>query len=699
MPKHCFNILTFDHPMDELTFYFTNKPQEDLTRLYHSLVPLEVIEKYGLQDHYYTSFEKEISGFFPTTKKTSPLFEKKINESGEEQNVFVTNWAYTSSILKRHYTSQIHTYFKNKGYTVHSNFVMDTEVWLPSEIQDTAGIYKTFDRISLKIQFKTVSSSLELLVTFQGKSKIFKTPISKLFEEIPMNSFKRVIYEKGIFKLDRLPDAGKREFEKVYPIWNFAIRDALNQETEAPDRSNKFKKFKIIIDKFYENHVKNQDFNTLIPITSNGFIQIEPIKIGKVPKTSNKLLFGKQQSHKIPMNGIRDFGPFALSPSTNIHFFYILHEDEKPVATIIHNYFNGKGDGFSGLLNFVKIPYHPDKSQAIYFQNRDDPFPEIYEAITRRDFDSNIRYFAIYISPISKSVPDKARRLVYYKIKELLLKRKISSQVLDPDKIITNKKYHYSLPNIGIAILAKLNGIPWKLDINQKNELIVGVGAFKPTEGGVQYIGSAFSFSNTGKFNRFECFQKYQTRELAGSIILAVKEYAEINSEIDRLIIHFYKSMNKKEIEPIETGLKNLRLNIPIFIVAINKTQSSDIVAFDLSWEELMPVSGTYMKVGYNCFLLNNNTRYPETPFNRNDGFSFPIKLSITCSIPKLVEDPKTVNALIDQVYQFSRMYWKSVRQQNLPVTIKYPAIVAEMLPYFEGNEIPDYGKDNLWFL
>ena len=24
--------------------------------------------------------------------------------------------------------------------------------------------------------------------------------------------------------------------------------------------------------------------------------------------------------------------------------------------------------------------------------------------------------------------------------------------------------------------------------------------------------------------------------------------------------------------------------------------------------------------------------------------------------------------------------------------------MVAEMLPYFEGNEIPDYGKDNLWF-
>ena len=142
-----------------------------------------------------------------------------------------------------------------------------------------------------------------------------------------------------------------------------------------------------------------------------------------------------------------------------------------------------------------------------------------------------------------------------------------------------------------------------------------------------------------------------------------------------------------------------MELKIPVFIVTINKTESSDIVAFDMGWKDLMPVSGTFIKLGYNRFLLFNNTRYPDSEFNYHDGYSFPVKLKITCSNSELVEEYKTVKELIDQVYQFSRMYWKSVRQQNLPVTIKYPEMVAEMLPYFEGNEIPDYGKDNLWFL
>lgn len=54
---------------------------------------------------------------------------------------------------------------------------------------------------------------------------------------------------------------------------------------------------------------------------------------------------------------------------------------------------------------------------------------------------------------------------------------------------------------------------------------------------------------------------------------------------------------------------------------------------------------------------------------------------------------------LLNQVYQFSRMYWKSVKQQNLPITIKYPEMVAEIVPHFSEAELPQFGKNNLWFL
>ncbi|MCB0446230.1 MAG: hypothetical protein KDD03_01715, partial [Gelidibacter sp.] len=61
-------------------------------------------------------------------------------------------------------------------------------------------------------------------------------------------------------------------------------------------------------------------------------------------------------------------------------------------------------------------------------------------------------------------------------------------------------------------------------------------------------------------------------------------------------------------------------------------------------------------------------------------------------------EDVEVIEELLTQVYQFSRLYWKSLRQQNVPITIKYPEMVAQIAPRFE-NGVPEDAKDTLWFL
>ncbi|MEW2921860.1 Piwi domain-containing protein [Muricauda sp. ANG21] len=699
MQNHCFNILTFNHPQKELTLYFTNVEDEILSRINHRLVPVEVIENFGEQEHYYTSFTKEVEGFYPVTKAVNPRYEVKEDENGEERSYFVNNSALSVSILKRYYNYLIHEYFKAQGFLVKPNFISDTEVWLPSKKYDKTGQFNLFDRYSLKVQFKTVTKQLELLVTFEGISKVYKQSVEVLQESVSPTAFNWVIFDNGLYRFDELPNAGKRAYNQVFPVWNFNTRDALGETTEAPDKSNKYKKFKDAIDFFYNTYLNTEAFKKLIPINSNGFIPVEEIKMGRVKSNSNQLLFGEGNTDIVPMNGMKNHGPFDFSDTSNIHFFFIFHKDDYQVAKKMDGFFRGTEKGFGGLSKFIHTPYHTEKGFSIMFEDKENPWSEIYHKVTEKHFEPDIQYIAIYISPFSKNSLDKSRRKIYYRLKELLLKKGISSQVIDAEKVMTNDKYYFSLPNIAIAILAKLNGIPWRLDNTIKKELVIGVGAFKNPDFDIKYIGSAFSFSNNGRFNRFECFQQDQTKELAGSIIRVVKEYAALNPEIKRLVIHFYKTMGRAELEPIENGLKRLGLSIPVFIVSINKTETSDIVAFDLNWKDLMPLSGTYINIGYNKFLLFNNTRYSNNGFNFHDGYPFPIKLKIYCTQKELVDDFKTVRELIDQVYQFSRMYWKSVRQQNLPVTIKYPEMVAEMLPHFDGNEIPEFGKDNLWFL
>lgn len=43
--------------------------------------------------------------------------------------------------------------------------------------------------------------------------------------------------------------------------------------------------------------------------------------------------------------------------------------------------------------------------------------------------------------------------------------------------------------------------------------------------------------------------------------------------------------------------------------------------------------------------------------------------------------------------------HWKSISQQKLPVRTIYPEMVAEIFPHFEGDDLREVAKNNLWFL
>ncbi len=453
----------------------------------------------------------------------------------------VKNTAFTRSLMKRFYNSQIHQHFKEKGNLVKPNFIDDTEIWLPID-DKVDSEYRYFEKFTVKVQLARITKQPELLITFAGVSKIFRKNIVDFMSLVPPTCLNWVVYDSALYRYDELPETAKQNLQLVHPVWNFDLRDALNQETEAPDRSNKYQKFKNKIEKFFKNHLNTEEFKNFIPLESNSFTQVPEIKINKVKDGSNRLMFGNKHWNIVPYKGMQ-YGPFKTSEYSRIHFFYILHKSDSDVAKHLDKFFRKGMRSFSGLYDFVRVPYHTERNFSITFNDKLNPLSEIEEQIHNREFRSDVHYMAIYLSPHSKNVRDKEAKSVYFKVKELLLKKGITSQAVEAEKVRTavreKAKYDYSLNNIAIAILAKLDGIPWQLDTKLKNELIVGVGAFKNSETEVQYIGSAFSFMNDGRFNRFECFQKNQVDELAGSIIRQIKEYVSLNSNISRLIIHF----------------------------------------------------------------------------------------------------------------------------------------------------------------
>ncbi|HFG0566918.1 TPA: Piwi domain-containing protein, partial [Flavobacterium psychrophilum] len=418
--------------------------------------------------------------------------------------------------------------------------------------------------------------------------------------------------------------------------------------------------------------------------------------IHKTHQNSNNLRFFNNTSID-PRGGMKSFGPYQSSPHPNVRFFFIYHKpDRKEYVIPLFSYFEkGYKTFFPPLKTHIKQPFFIDKDTSLAFESTTTAVKELKHHLINLEKTPNTRYVAIYISPIHKE--DQDNKQLYYQVKEELLKHEITSQVIYKESI-NNAYFGEFLANITPALLAKIDGIPWRLDRELKQELIVGVGAFKSAETNTRFVGSAFCFNNKGEFKGFDCFRDNEYDLIAGAIGKQILKFVVDNgNDVERLIIHYYKPMGKEEIDPIQKVLKTLRLDIPVIIITINKTEANDYVAFDIESQELMPLSGTIIEIAKLKYLLFNNAKYSSTGTTKD--YPFPVKLTLSCTDEEYLKDIPTVKELIDQVYQFSRMYWKSIKQQNLPVTIKYPEMVAQIFPHFEGDKLPDFGKNNLWFL
>lgn len=681
-----FNILTFDFPQKEQTFYFSKEDIEFCKPIHKSLFPREIETIFpGVTtdgtDFIYSTFDYAKEGFTSLS----------IDFNSENQD-----------LLRKFYNRKINHYFRKiKEKLVRTGFIGQNQVWVYSnDLSDEQ--YEVYYKFSLKIQFANVSASPEIVLSYDGKSKVFRESAATMVKKISQSLFKWVIKDNQLLRFEDLVKRDEPQYDKAFPVLNIPIAHELGIEPDPKPKNSKYKTYKALIKRFYTNYLDTEGFRKMIPLHETGFLKVPQHLIGNISEESNSLKFQKPAIGKFPKKDFLHKKPFEKI-SDNVHLFFIYHKDDQNTKDKLLYYLENGLDHYKGLTAYAGILFHAESKMDICFEDRDNPLPEV-----QRFFDSefvstpNVKYLAIYLTPFSKEETRRQEIKFYARIKQLLLKRKIACQSVEPATVeAPNNNFKWSLTTMSVSILAKLGGIPWRLNTTKKEELIVGVGAFRhPDE--VRYVSSATSFNNTGHFNEFEYFMEYETDILAGQIASKVTEFAAKFGVPERLIIHFYKKLSEDELTPIELALKELQFlkAIPVFIVSINKTEAKDITAFDMkkSNPDLMPYSGTYINIGHNKYLLFNNSRY-VSGFNAMDGFPFPIKLLIDCTNKKLLENEQTINGLIDQVYQFSRMYWKSLAQQSLPVTVSYPEMVAEVAPYFEGGVIPDEGKDTLWFL
>lgn len=681
------NIIPFTPLVRKHTFAFYGEKQKGFAPIYWGKILDTFPEgREAKYKNYYTDFQEPRAG--------------AIIKEIEFENAI--------SFSLHYYRFLIFNYFKSiQGAIVFPNYVDAVEVWFKDE-NHRHSVYQLYNKFTLKVQYNNVTDkSYELVLAYDGTSKILHKSIADI-ADFDTTNYNLVNCNGTIYKYEKMPEDLRQNQETLFPVLNNDLKKYFLNEKIELKKENRYPIHLQHLENFYNTYLNTSSFTALFMLHKDGFFKVPNNKVFETHPNSNLLEFKDGNTNINPGLGILKHKPLKAFTESHVRLIFIYHKtDGDYIKETFYNYITygwkkpvkNKLKYLSNLQSYINQPFNVDPDHRIVFENTDTIFEEVAEQLKSFN-DTSARYVAIYISPISKTETDHPQHLAYYKIKELLLYKGISSQVLFKEHL-NKEDFYYFLPNIYVALLAKIGGIPWRLARTKEDEIIIGVGAFKPIGAKHRFLGSAFCFSNEGIFENFDCFRDDEPEMLAGSISNAVERFIEKNETAKRVIIHFYKEISdKKELKPILKMLDDLgEGDLPVIVVNINKTDSKELLGFDMGSPGKMPRSGRYVKVGYNSYLLFNNTRYAEDTKLIAKDYHFPIKVSIKATKKELVEDEETVRELIDQVYQFSRMYWKSISQQNLPVTTKYPEMVAQIYPHFENDNLPEFGRNNLWFL
>lgn len=408
IPNLVFNVLTFDFPKENPTFYFSNEDNGKCQKIHKSIFPKDIKTLFpnaGVNgsEFVYTTFTGKTEGFKPLS----------INFKTENPD-----------FLKRYYDRQINFYFRViKEQIVKVGFIKENQVWIHSQSQSTSQ-WNVYEKYSLKAQISSVSKFPEIHLSYDGISKVLKKSVADLIQDISPTCFNWIFYENQLQKWERITEEDVPDYTKYFPVLNKELQAALNIPAEAPPKDNRYPKYLQKVTAFYSTFINTKEFKELLPLHDGGFLGVAPTRINTTKNESNLLLFGTDTS-PVPKYGIRDYKPFKASPYQNIHLFYIFHKDDVEHAKKINKYFNEGFLWFKGLYKYAKVLFHTEKNFSIEFTDKCNPIPEIEKILSERDIKPDIKYIAIYLTPYSKYDHDKQKREIYYKVKELLLKREV----------------------------------------------------------------------------------------------------------------------------------------------------------------------------------------------------------------------------------------------------------------------------------
>lgn len=688
---HTINAYPFAWPTSPVKMYFSKQPYDFASKLHPHNWPRQIARALpGLKP----AHEARIHTSFTVPHQAAIALELQLS-------------AENPDFVKHYYRHAIAQYFKGvDGILTRKGFINETLVYVPDDRASNTQ-YVAYSTFSLVVAIGIFTDLPELVISYKGYTYILRQNLSQVLQKCEVANLGYVACGNRLIKYKDLFSQPRSEEFELLPMLTNALRKKLGMEWPARPKENRYKTYKTQVEKFFNNYLTDQRFRAIIPFTGNKMISLPPERVWRLEPKFSDMLFGKDSLGNAQVNtdafaGMKTSGTYEPAAEL-VQVFFIAPKAESETVNRWRNYIFGEGTDFKGFPAYSGIPCAASPDFDIYYTNPEEQLAEIVAAISLQERREGTQYFAIYLTPHSRFARFPRQKQTYFDVREHLFKYNIQMQCVTLQTAKSSgMALTCSLNNIAIAALGKLGGTPWAVKPVHEHELIIGISAYTNPGTGLKHRASAVCFESNGKFRRQNAFTEDTPTALAGKIAAEIRRFRELYDNPKRLIIHYYKKMSRAELDPIMDVLKQLQLDIDIYVVTINKTESADLVAFDTTpgSQSLLPLSGTIVKVSNDTFLLYNNTRQtPSINPTVAAGNPYGLKLHIMCTNPVVMEKGLKVADIIAQIYQFSRLYWSTGKQQPYPITQIYTERLARHAAHTQRTDLPEAAKGCPFYL
>lgn len=313
------------------------------------------------------------------------------------------------------------------------------------------------------------------------------------------------------------------------------------------------------------------------------------------------------------------------------------------------------------------------------------------------------RIVPVAVVPMSKHVSDEETR-TYYAAKHACLSEGLSSQFVDRKLMDDRNALKWSISNIGLALFAKMGGIPWRVKPSTDRCLIVGVGqAHRIVNKKVErYVAYTVLTDSTGGYERIKVLgNSANQNEYLTSLRANLREVLLSHADrYDSFVLHVTFSMRRREVEAIRDLLRELKGTEAAGheFIAIKFNDKNDFLGFSVTHNSRVPHEGTVTRLSDREFLMwfsglgLDDSKVPRKPER-------PVHLRVL--YPDVPLSESDVKRVLQDAMNIAGANWRGFSAKSMPISVYYAKIIADYYGHFCEANLPEVDLETAcpWFL